>query len=240
MLKKEYLRELATKKQISFDNILREYAQNVFLSLLYKEKAGKKMLFKGGTALRLAFGSPRFSEDLDFTLKNISFNQVESTVLAVLNNLEKEGFEPKIAESKKTSGGYLAKLIAAIDGEKVEISIQGSQRKKGQAKPEVKLIINDFIPNYSAYLLEEKGLIGEKISAALTRSKPRDFFDVYYLLRGGHIPVELREKLLKIPNIVENKELNFQKDLAYLLPQSMQDLVKTFPEPLLREIGKLQ
>lgn len=240
MLKERYLRELATKKQISFDNVLREYAQNAFLSLLYKEATGKKMLFKGGTALKLVFGSPRFSEDLDFTLKDISFNQVESTVLAVLNNLEKEGFEPKIAESKKTSGGYLAELIIVVSNEKVKISIQGSQRKNERVKPEIKLIINDFIPNYSAYLLEEKVLVGEKISAALTRAKPRDFFDVYYLLRGGQIPVALRKKLLKIPDIIKEKELNFQKDLAYLLPQSMQDLVKTFPEPLIREIDKFQ
>lgn len=240
MLEEEFLRELATKKQTSFDNILREYAQNAFLSLLYKEDTGKAMLFKGGTALRLAFGSPRFSEDLDFTLKNITYNEIEGTILTVLNNLEKEGFGPKIAESKKTTGGYLAELIIKIINERVKISIQGSRRKKGEAKSEVKLIVNGFIPNYSAYLLEEEMLIGEKISASLTRSKARDFFDVYYLLRGGHIPVELREKLLKIPDIIADKNLNFQKDIAYLLPHSMQDLVKSFPDPLLREIDKLQ
>jgi predicted nucleotidyltransferase component of viral defense system len=240
MLKEEYLRELATKKQTSFDNILREYAQNVFLNLLYKESGGKKMLFKGGTALRLAFGSPRFSEDLDFTLNDITFNEVENTILAVLNDLEKEGFLPKIVESKKTSGGYLAELIVEIGNEKVRISIQGSQRKKGKTKPEIKLIVNDFVPDYSAYLLEERELINEKISAALTRAKPRDFFDVYYLLRGGHIPVELREKLFKIPDVIENKNINFSKDITHLLPHGMQDLVRSFPKPLLNEIGKFR
>jgi len=239
MLKKDYLIELATKGQTTPDNIFREYAQNVFLNFLYQKRDGQKMLFKGGTALKLAYKSPRFSEDLDFTLKDIVFQEIEKTILEVLNDLEKELFQPKIIESKETTGGYLAELAIEIYGEQVNISIQGSQRKKNNTEKEVRLIVNDFIPNYSAYLLEEKMLIGEKISAALTRAKPRDFFDVYYLLRGGHIPVELREKLLKIPSVLKKKKLDFQKELAYFLPQSMQGLVKDFPVPLLREIEKL-
>jgi len=238
MLKKDYLLELATKSQTTPDNIFREYAQNIFLSFLYQKKGSQKMLFKGGTALKLAYKSPRFSEDLDFTLKDIVFQEIEKIILEVLNDLEKELFRPKIIESKKTTGGYLAELTMGIHKEQVNISIQGSQRKKDNAKKEVKLIINDFIPNYSAYLLEEKTLIGEKISAALTRAKPRDFFDIYYLLRGGHIPVELRGKLLRIPDVLRKKEINFQKELAYLLPQSMQGLIKEFPKPLLEEIKK--
>ena len=239
MLKKDYLLELATKNQTTPDNIFREYAQNVFLSFLYQKKGGQKMLFKGGTALRLVYKSPRFSEDLDFTLKDIVFQEIEKTILEVLNDLEKELFRPQIIESKKTTGGYLSELAIKIYGEQVNISVQGSQRKKSNAEKEVRLIINDFIPNYSAYLLEEKMLIGEKISAALTRAKPRDFFDVYYLLRGGHIPIELRGKLLKIPDILREKKIDFQKELAYLLPQSMQGLVKEFPAPLFQEIEKL-
>ena len=100
------------------------------------------------------------------------------------------------------------------------------------------LIVNDFIPNYTVYLLEETVLIEEKISAALTRAKPRDFFDIYYLLRGGYIPAGLRGKLLPIPELLEKKQINFQKELAHLLPYSMRGLVKEFPKPLLKEIEK--
>ncbi|MBN1444929.1 MAG: nucleotidyl transferase AbiEii/AbiGii toxin family protein [Candidatus Omnitrophica bacterium] len=48
-------------------NIAREYVQHLFLSSLYREKSSEKVLFKGGTALRIVFQSPRFSEDLDFS-----------------------------------------------------------------------------------------------------------------------------------------------------------------------------
>jgi len=126
MLKKDYLLELATKNQTTPDNIFREYAQNVFLSFLYQKRNAPKMLFKGGTALRLAYKSPRFSEDLGFTLKDITFQEIEKTILEVLNDLEKEFFQPKIIESKKTTGGYLAELAIEIYGEQVNISVQGS------------------------------------------------------------------------------------------------------------------
>ena len=238
MLKKDYLTELATKNQTSLDNIFREYIQNVFLRFLYQKKASKEILFKGGTALKLVYNSPRFSKDLDFTLLNITFNKIETTVLEVLSNLEKESFQPKIIESKKTTGGYLAELAVEIYHEKVRISVQGSKRKKNDARKDVKLIVNNFIPDYSAYLLEEKLLIGEKIQAALTRSKPRDFFDIYFLLRGGHIPIELRKKLSKVADIIKEKDINYKEDLSYLLPYSLQNIASEFPSPLLNELKK--
>ncbi len=69
MLNKETLQKLAIQYQTSlFPNIVREYFQHLFLSELYKFPDGEKMLFKGGTALRVIYGSPRFSEDLDFSL----------------------------------------------------------------------------------------------------------------------------------------------------------------------------
>jgi predicted nucleotidyltransferase component of viral defense system len=238
MLKKDFLNELATKKQTTLSNVLREYVQNVFLRFLYQNKQSQKILFKGGTALKIAYGSPRFSEDLDFTLNDIPFDKVEKVILGVLNNLEKEGFKPEIIESKETTGGYLGELIVNVYQEKTKLSIQGSQRKKGAIQKEVKLIVNDFIPDYQAYLLKEDLLISEKINAALTRSKPRDFFDIYFLLRGGHIPVDLRNKLIEIYRVIKEKDINYEKNLSYLLPQSMQDIAKSFPEPLLNELRK--
>lgn len=147
-------------------------------------------------------------------------------------------FQPQIIESKETSGGYLAELAVSVHQERVNLSLQGSQRKEKNIKKEVVLIVNDFIPNYTVYLLEETVLIEEKISAALTRAKSRDFFDIYYLLRGGYIPAGLRGKLLPIPELLEKKQINFQKELAHLLPYSMRGLVKEFPKPLLKEIEK--
>ena len=68
MISNEALEKLARQHQTGvFPNIVREYFQHIFLSELYKLPESDKMLFKGGTALRIVYGSPRFSEDLNFS-----------------------------------------------------------------------------------------------------------------------------------------------------------------------------
>src|SRR3989344_4607525 len=67
MIIKEQIKSLAASFQIDEYTIFREYLQLIFLSYLYQEKEAGGIIFKGGTALRLIFGSPRFSEDLDFS-----------------------------------------------------------------------------------------------------------------------------------------------------------------------------
>ncbi|MBU1656533.1 MAG: nucleotidyl transferase AbiEii/AbiGii toxin family protein, partial [Candidatus Omnitrophica bacterium] len=52
--------------------ILREYLQVLILKGLYKNEEGKRFYFTGGTYLRLVCGLKRFSEDLDFDVKNIT------------------------------------------------------------------------------------------------------------------------------------------------------------------------
>ena len=50
-------------------NQLREYLRDVFLRTLFEENLLHKLVFHGGTALRIIHGLARFSEDLDFHLK---------------------------------------------------------------------------------------------------------------------------------------------------------------------------
>lgn len=237
MLTKEQLQRLIIKSQTSKINIYREYCQHLFLSFLYGLRDTDQILFKGGTALRVAYQSPRYSEDLDFTLFNISDPELEDKILAISDSLEKTNLDNKIIEAKQTTGGYLAKLVVKLYQEEVTISIQASRRKKNHRQPNVQLINNDFIPPYTAVLLPENELIAEKIQAALTRSKPRDFFDVYFLLRQGKVPVNLRHQLRSLIKIVTENKVNF-KQLSDYLPASMSLLVKDLSNIFIAEINK--
>ncbi len=80
MITRQFITELSTKNQTSEQNVAREYCQHLFLSYLYKRAGAEKLLFKGGTALRVIFKSPRFSEDLDF----FSFKEIDILALDVL------------------------------------------------------------------------------------------------------------------------------------------------------------
>jgi len=55
MMTRQFITELSTKYQTSEQNIAREYCQHLFLSYLYRKKESEKLLFKGGTALRVIF-----------------------------------------------------------------------------------------------------------------------------------------------------------------------------------------
>ena len=81
-------------------------------------------------------------------------------------------------------------------------------------------------------------MIGEKIQAALTRSKPRDFYDIYFLLRNGELTVSERDKLKKISAILEKKKIKFGDELSIFLPKSMKPIISDFPKPLLTELEK--
>ncbi len=239
MIDKKFLQGLATKKQVGLENIMREYAQNLFLSYFYTLKTSENILFKGGSALKLVFESPRYSEDLDFTgLKNnrLYENLLEQVMLYLANR----GIKLDLVESKETSGGHLSILKVNILDKTFEIKNEISFRKKESIKREAVIINPEYIPAYSAYILRPLQLVGEKVQALITRSKPRDFFDLYFILRTKILRKQLRlnenqrEKILKILKEQDKKML--KKDLQDLLPRSFWPTISNLPLFLQREL----
>lgn len=187
--------------------------------------------------MRLAFGSPRYSEDLDFTLILLSNKEVEDIITEVLWELEAINISPHIKESKETTGGYLAELTLNLEGESVNISIQASRRNAKNAKPDVTLIENQYIPSYIVYLLEAQELIREKIEAAQNRKKPRDFFDIYFLLRANKIMPTHIKGIQRLLPILENEEIDFKNELTNFLPRDFQPVIKNFKDVFAKELS---
>lgn len=236
MFDRELLNRLTTKKQTTFRNTLMEYYQNLFLSYFYQIKQSEKFFFKGGTALRIAFQSPRFSEDLDFSATG-SFAIFENILEKVLINIQKEGIETKIIESKITTGGYFSIISARIYHETVEIQIQASKRKNNQIKDETTIIVSEFIPTYILQILEKKTLFSEKIEAFLTRRKIRDFFDLYFILRSNLRLSILHDKKKEVMQIIESQKSGFT-ELKEFLPKNFWVVIKELKKNLLFELQK--
>ena len=87
MVDEKFLRYLAAKSTTDFTNVAREYLQHLFLSVFYSLKDSRHFLFKGGTALRIALGSPRFSQDLDFSgvRNSVKYESLLETTLLELS-----------------------------------------------------------------------------------------------------------------------------------------------------------
>ncbi|TRZ53178.1 hypothetical protein D4S03_02225 [bacterium] len=187
MLTKEQLFLIQNKFQTLKENVLREYVQHLFLSSLYRTGGSENILFKGGTAYRIAYKSPRFSEDLDFSAGEIDIKEIEKIIVDIMEDLSNNGLVCEIQESKETTGGYLAKLFTVFQEINVPIGVQISLRQKVGKKYDIFDIINEYVPTYPALLLPKTTMVDEKIQAALTRSKPRDFYDIYFLLKNGFL-----------------------------------------------------
>ena len=241
MITRQFITELSIKNQTSEQNIAREYCQHLFLSYLYKRSGAEKMLFKGGTALRIVFKSPRFSEDLDFSAYNVSISEINQLVDEILKDIEKEGIQPvkKVNPETdgETSGGYFAIINLKLMEFDSEIKIQVSLRTKEQIGSNTTLVENDFIPPYTIVYLEERLLVGEKVRALLDRAKPRDFFDLYFMLRHRElvkfIPKDIDDLKGKLLEVLKN---GWEKELKLFLPVSYQTLIKDFQERLKKEI----
>ena len=240
MLSLENLKEFTKKFQTVEKNVLREYIQHLFLSSLYKLPIAEKLLFKGGTALRFIYGSPRFSEDLDFTGENIrSYGIIDELFINALSEIEKQGIKTSFKEAKPTTGGYLGvihyELYDFVADMKFEISLR---RGKGLTK-EITTIINDYAPPYTICHLSGKDIVKGKMAALLSRGKPRDYYDLYFLLR--HPELHKLVEIISLKKAFENlqkENINFRRELSVLLPVSHQIILKNFKLNLIKEIKR--
>jgi predicted nucleotidyltransferase component of viral defense system len=246
MISPEIFEQIARKEQTSiFPNIVREYAQHLFLTELYQLPGSEKILFKGGTALRIVYHSPRFSEDLDFSLFNVADNEVRSYVehlfLSVLAKMEAMGIRVEISDkSDSTSGGYFGLATLHADGfAPINIEINISSRGRQNLQGEVDSIVNNFVPTYTLYHLSQTELVDEKIFGALVdRKKPRDYYDLYFMMRAGMLSADQKQRLNKIATeiIDSSKRIDFQGELGAFLPASQQVIIRDFPQTLEREM----
>lgn len=239
MLTKENLNELARRFQTLEKNVIREYIQHLFLSSLYKISSSEKLLFKGGTALKIIYGSPRFSEDLNFTGQNIrQIKIIDNLFLETIAAIERVGINISLKEAKKTSGGYLGLISYKAYGNIDEIAFEVSLRKS-KVKKEVTTIVSDFMPSYLLIQLPATEIVKEKINALLQRKKPRDYYDFYFILRHPDLHRHLDKKaLLKVKDSLKKNKINFKKELSILLPASHHIILKDFKNILVSEIGK--
>jgi predicted nucleotidyltransferase component of viral defense system len=239
MISRETITEAATRYHTRDFNIAREYVQHMFLNYLYKKADSERLLFKGGTALRIVYKSPRFSEDLDYSSFGLTAAQIENLFLNTLADLERFGLSIALHEkSHETSGGYYGEAKFNIYEHAVALEINVNAKAGDIVTGEYKLIHGDFAPNYGLQMLPESILVQEKVQALMTRKKPRDFYDLYFMLRAGLISPERREVLRQALPIIETTDIDFRQELEVFLPQDHQAIIRDFKQNLLSEIKR--
>ncbi len=238
MITADAIKRIAVALQTTELNIAREYAQHLFLSGFYQQRGTQQVMFKGDTALRIAYNSPRFSEGLDFTGIGVRAKEIEAWVATASEGIEQSGIAISIEESKKTSGGYLGILDLEFSSYQVRVLFEISLRRRNGLKGRGVLVASDFVPAYTVTLLPEETLVEEKLAALLDRGKPRDFFDCYFMLRKNMITPKQRRVLFKVKQVLAGTRINFKTELGDFLPRSYQPIIGDFKKTLMAELER--
>ena len=188
MLNYDELENIARLKRLSLINAEKDYLQDLILFSIYSF-LGKELVFKGGTCLFKIYKLNRFSEDLDFTLTSkIDIKKLTKKVIADLLLLNIKGRIKEIKEYKNEINIRLLLNGPLYKGSKETqcfIPLNISMKEQLLLEPKKENIISLYkeIPNFELFAMQEKEILAEKVRAIFTRMKPRDVYDLWFLLR---------------------------------------------------------
>jgi len=214
MLSKSELMKVAEIKNLSLRNAEKDYLLELILYSLSDLRSN--LIFKGGTALYKFYNLNRFSEDLDFDIVGKRFD-VDNLVKRALRSLELTGMQRTIHE-KMMHGNEINIRFAVrgplYDGSKNSMSrvtLNLSKREQPLLVQE-KLFVPSYqeIPSFELSVLDAKEIAAEKIRCIMTREKPRDVYDLWFLFkRGTSMDISLANRKLKIYRLkFDVKEFN--------------------------------
>ncbi len=232
MLTRRQIMKLATKNKIPGYTQERDYVQTLFLYCLYPEE---DIVFKGGTALRLVHKSNRYSEDLDF---NSYTDRTENVLKNTVKRLEDFGIEGEVKDEYTHEWSYSFRLVYKgplyVTGEKGKggIDIEVSLREETIEK-ETKFLSSQYedINDFLITVLDIKDITAEKVRALMVRKKPRDLYDLWFLINKG---IYIRKKLIdqklrlydrefrlqEFKEAIQEVEDGWKRDLETLLPST--------------------
>ncbi|MCX6761733.1 MAG: nucleotidyl transferase AbiEii/AbiGii toxin family protein [Candidatus Moranbacteria bacterium] len=216
---------------IARDQILREEVEMEILSELSKDKLSAKLVFYGGTALRLVYGSPRFSEDIDLlVMKKVGFVEFKSFAASLVNN--NTNWTLKDLKDKRQT---MFALISIRDEKLKHAFSVKIEAHKPQRKPKLETelaLIKSSLSIAEPLLLVPtlKELQRLKESALAGRKKGRDIFDLWYIAKA------LRENFILPKDLPKYGKKEFQNELQVFLPKKYYPVIKQLYEQLRAKI----
>lgn len=193
------MESIAKLKGLTMENCEGDYFQDLVLFNIYRT-AGREFVFKGGTCMYKVYKLNRFSEDLDFTVaKNVGIDRVMRSVLYSIQLLNVGVAIKEMDEFQNQINIRLAFRGPLYRGAKESmriISLNLSSREKTALPPKKETIMPAYkdLPMFEVFAMDEREILTEKIRAISERNKPRDVYDLWFLLKIRRVAVD--QKLL--------------------------------------------
>jgi hypothetical protein len=223
------------------ENALKEILQEIALFALWRADFFEVALFQGGTSLRILYGLPRFSEDLDFMLRTADANFQWAPYLGGLVEAFKEYGLKLEAEPKERMDRPIREALLKDDSTAQQLNLQfPTSGRRSTIKIKLEIDTNppalsgedtsflDFPSDHEVRHQDLSSNLALKIHALLCRPylKGRDWFDFSWYVSKGVSPnlPHLQAALLQQGPWCEDKALKVDPDW---LQNTLKDKIAT-------------
>lgn len=195
---KDKLKNIAVKKNIEFNTLLRLYMYDRFIERLAVSKYRDNFILKGGFYLSTLFGlESRSTKDIDTAIKDANFTKenVEEMIKSIISIDINDGalinfMEISNIREEDQYGGFRVVLNVKVDTIRETFQIDIATGDPITPKPIVYKylpILGDRYINIWSYNIET--VIVEKLETILRRaeanSRTRDYYDLYLIYTKG-------------------------------------------------------
>ena len=225
----EQLEQYKKNLKISTDKIIREEIEMIFLNELAQNDLSSKVAFYGGTALRLVYNSPRFSEDIDLIeIEKVNFTEFKKFI----NNLsQKQNWELSDIKDKRQTIFALLKIkdekLKHPFSLKIEIHKPEKKVKLNINLNLIKSPVSILSPLLLVPTLEDLKKLKE--NAIAQRKKARDIFDLWYISQSLRINFDLPSSTSVFG------ERAFKNELQVFLPSKYYPIIKQLYDQINRK-----
>lgn len=188
---KAFYPDFMSRTQAFSVHILKEYVQLLILDYIASTRFARKIVFIGGTNLRLVKGIDRFSENLDFDCKDLRREEFAALSGDVIAFLRRNGME---VDAREKDPSRLTAFRSSIHfpGLLFNMGVSGHREARFMVKLEAQDQGVGYEPTsafikgcglfFSFPVPPDRVLCSMKVAAMLSRAKGRDFYDAMFLL----------------------------------------------------------
>ncbi len=229
MIERETIEQLAKLWNAKPWQQEKHYIQSAILS----QMGEYPLVFKGGTYLWFFHGIQRFSEDLDFTLNGKIPTNIHENISKGLNML---GITHTTKITQNNPIGFSFRISAQgplyqNENSLCHVYVEISKRENilNETKAYELTNPNYFLPSTIIRGMSLNEVAAEKVRAIMTRDKPRDVYDLAYLIQQKKIPFD--EKFInhkmkyyhekfdekKFMKKLEEKQKDWKKEMTHII-----------------------
>jgi predicted nucleotidyltransferase component of viral defense system len=218
-MEREIAENQARTLKIDITQVVREFWETILLKGLFDSPEGIFLIFKGGTALRLVNGSPRFSEDLDFSLTE---DKLRGKFGILIKKIISPYPELALTDLEEKYYTYLGEIKITQDylPSPFRIKIEISKRHDKKYKSDLSLISSPLSTiQCLGRVATLEQLYRDKLACIKERAKPKDIFDLWYICQ--------KLKAVYKPETILIPKRELVRDLRKYLPKDFWPVIDT-------------